>query len=201
MMASQTAATRFEGTPEALTAAGPALPLQERSNGGAGIGSDLANAANPLPLTISLEQLAQYKLITGTITSAVLFAFYEQCFKVFAPGTNILCAPIAQWRLTGILGIKEFYRALQPFGYRYYSRVKFEAARSAQREWIHPTRSEWLLYILVHDQRTQTDRLIRNGALITAKLTGYKPDLQAITAEAAKITAKAEVRRLRERFL
>jgi hypothetical protein len=131
----------------------------------------------------------------------VLFGYFEQCFRDSAPTTSVLTAPIDHWRIDGFLSVKEFYYALQPFGYRYYSRIKFEAARSAQREWIHPTRSEWLLYILVHDQRTQTDRLIRNGALITAKLTGYKPDLQAVIAEAAKMTAKAEVRRIRERFL
>ena len=203
-MASQTPATRLETTPEAVTPEGTGaavVTLHERGNVGAGIGSDLANAATPLPLTISLEQLAQYKLITGTIGSAVLFASYEQCFKVFAPGASVLCAPIAHWRLDGLMGVKEFYRALQPFGYRYYSRVKFEATRSAQREWIHPYREQWLLYNLVHDQRTQTDRLIRNGAMITAKLTGYEPDIQAVIAEALKITAKAEVHRLRERFL
>ncbi len=144
---------------------------------------------------------ASHKLIAGSIAGAVLFGYFEQCFRDSAPTTSVLTAPIDHWRIDGFLSVKEFYYALQPFGYRYYSRIKFEAARSAQREWIHPTRSEWLLYILVHDQRTQTDRLIRNGALITAKLTGYKPDLQAVIAEAAKMTAKAEVRRIRERFL
>ena len=173
------------------------------STGETGIKSFLENAANPLPLTISLEQLAQYKLITGTMASAVLFAFYEQCFKVTAPNTSILCAPIAHWRLDGLMGVKEFYRALQPFGYRYYSKVKFEAARAARREWIHPDRHLLLRYILVHDQSTQMDLLVRNDGTIPAKFTGFMPDLRArqeVIDETLKMTAKAEARRYRAKY-
>jgi hypothetical protein len=168
-MASQTAATRLEDTPEALTTPGigePVVPLQVCGNVRVGIESGPANVATPLVLDL----IRKYKGITGSVASAVLFAFYEQCFSNFPPGTSILRATIEHWRLGGLQNYEEHRFAFGQFGYRYPSLPQFEAARYAGLEWIHPVADRWLLYILVPNKATGIELLVRNGPMIDARL-------------------------------
>ncbi|MGP8269129.1 MAG: hypothetical protein ACLQLH_03600 [Terracidiphilus sp.] len=153
------------------------------------------------PLTLTFD--ASYKGITGGVAAAVLFAFFEKCFSDSPAGTNLLHAPISKWMLQGNMGRFEFARAFRQFGYRYWSKLEFEAARSAGRAFIHPVSGTFLLYALIRDWSTGHDLLLRNSTLIEARIRKAQGDTlssPSVLSTSLDGAGRSDARRLLKRI-